>query len=99
MFSKIKAFLLGKPSGRPTAMLLFSGALVFVGIYVYFGVLGGSSTRYELFLAGAFTLSGAAESLPKERQRMAGVFRIAAMLIPLIIIAILVIAPEVVNPA
>jgi len=98
MSSKIKAFLLGEPSGWPAAVVMFSGALVFFGMYVYFGVFGDSSTIAELFLAGAFALSGTAESLPKERRRMAGVLRITAMLIPLIMIAILIIAPEMINP-
>jgi hypothetical protein len=98
MSSKIKAFLLGEPSGWPTAVVMFSGALTFLGMYVYFGVLGDSSTRYELFLAGAFALSGTAESLPKKRRRMAAVLRITAILIPLIMITILIIAPEMINP-
>jgi len=77
---------------------MFSGALAFLGIYVYFGLLGGSSTRSELFLAGAFALSGTAESLSKEKRRMAGVLRITAILIPLIMITVLVIASELIIP-
>jgi len=94
MSSKIKAFLLSEPSGWPNAVIMFSGALIFVGIYIYFGVLGDSSTIHELFLAGAFALSGIAESLPKEKRRMAGFLRTTAILIPLIMIMILIIAPE-----
>lgn len=67
-------------------------------MYVYFGVFGDSSTIHELFLAAAFALSGTAESLPKERRRTAGVLRVTAILIPLIMIAILAIAPEIINP-
>ena len=69
-----------------------------VGMYVYFGVFGNSYSIHELFLAGAFALSGLAESLPKEQQRTAGVLRVTAILVPLITIAILVIAPEIINP-
>lgn len=90
--------VLSEPSGWLTTAVIFSGALFFVGLYVYFGVFGDSSTIYELFLAGAFALSGTAESLPEERRRTAGVLRVSAILIPLIMIAPLVIAPEIINP-
>ena len=96
MSSKIKAFLLSEPSGWPIAVVMFSAAFIFIGMYIYFGVLGDSSTIHELFLAGAFASSGIAESLPKEKRRMAGFFRITAIFIPLIMITILLIAPEVI---
>lgn len=98
MPSKISDFLMSEPSGRPAAAVMFSGALLFVGMYVYFGVFGGSSTTYELFLAGSFALSGTAESLPKDRRRTAGVFRVTAILIPLSMITIIIIEPEIINP-
>ena len=98
MPSKVKGLIMGEPSGRSAAAVMFSGALMFVGIYVYFGVLGDSSNIYVLFLAGASALSGTAESLRKERRRTAGVLRVTAILVPLIMIAILVIAPEIINP-
>jgi hypothetical protein len=98
MSSTIKAFLVSEPSGRPAAVVLFSGALIFLGMYVYFGILGDSPTIFELFLAGAFALSGTAESLPKQNRRVAGALRFTAIVIPLIMILILAIAPEIINP-
>ena len=98
MPSKIKEIVLSEPSGWPTTAVMFSGALIFLGMYVYFGVFGDSPTVYELFLAGAFALSGTAESLPKARRRTAGVLRVTAILILLIMITILAIAPEIINP-
>jgi hypothetical protein len=97
MPSKISGFVMSEPSGRPAAAVMFSGALLFVGMYVYFGVFGDSSTTHELFLAGSFALSGIAESLPKDRRRTAGILRVTAILIPLSMIAIIVIAPEIIN--
>lgn len=98
MPSKVRDLVLSEPSGRPAAAVMFSGALVFVGLYVYFGVFGESSTNYELIVAGAFALSGTAESLPKERRRTAGVLRVTAILALLSMIAILAVAPEIINP-
>ena len=97
MSSKINEIVLSEPSGWPTTAVMFSGALIYVGLYIYFGVFGDSSTIDELFLAAAFALSGIAESLPKKRRRTAGVLRVSAILIPLIMIAILAIAPEIIN--
>lgn len=98
MHSRVKDFVLSEPSGRFNAAVMFSMALISLGIYVYFGVLGDSSTSYELFVAGSFALSGMAEFLPKERRRTAGVLRMTAILIALLMIAILVIDPGIIKP-
>lgn len=88
---------MSEPSGRPAAAVMFSGAFLFVGMYVYFGVFGDSSTTHEFFLSESFALSGTAESLPKDRRRTAGVLRVTSILIPLSMIAIIVVAPEIIN--
>lgn len=98
MPSRIGELLFGAPSGRLTALVMFSGSLVFLSTYVYFGVLGESASIYEVFLSVGFALSGIAESLPKDRRRAAGVLRIAAVLVVASLIAIIAVAPELVNP-
>ena len=98
MLSKVKGFVLSEPSGRPTAAVMFSGALIFLGLHIYFGIVGDTSSFYELIISGAFVLSGTAEFLPNERRQTAGVLRMAAILVLLIVITILIIAPEIINP-
>lgn len=98
MLSKIKAVLFRESSDLSHGILMFSGAIIFFGIYIYYGVLGDSSTISGLFLAGAFALFGTAEFLPKKRQRMAGWLRIVGLLIPLLTIATVIIAPEMIIP-
>lgn len=95
MPSGIEDFVLSEPSGQPAAAVMFSGALIFLALYVYFGVFGDSSSIYELFMVGALALSGTAESLPKGRRRTAGVLRVTAILVLLIMIGVLAIAPEI----
>lgn len=94
MPSKIEAVLFSEPSGRWSAVVMFAGALLFLSSYVYFGVLGDSSTVHELFFAIGLALSGIAESLPSERRRTAGGFRIAAMCVFVTLLGLLVFAPE-----
>jgi hypothetical protein len=94
MSSKIEAILFSEPSGRWNAAVMFAGSLIFLGIYVYFGILGDSSTVHELFFAVGLALSGIAESLPAEKRRTAGGFRIAAMLVFVTLLGLLAFAPE-----
>lgn len=72
---------------------MFSGSVVFSALYVYFGVLGDSISTSSVFLAIGFALSGIAESLPKDRRRMAGVFRVTAVLVLVSLIALVTLAP------
>jgi hypothetical protein len=94
MPSKIEDVLFSEPSGRWSATVMFAGSLLFLSSYVYFGVLGDSSTVHELFFAVGLALSGIAESLPAERRRTAGGFRIAAMLVFVTLLGLLAFAPE-----
>ena len=98
LVAPIRKFVFAEPSGWPKSVVQFSGALAFLGIYVYFGLLGDSETIYELVLGAGFALSGIAESLPNDRRRTAGLLRIAAVLLLTGLLAALVIAPELINP-
>ena len=96
--SGIRKFVFAEPSGRPKSIFMFSGSLVFLSIYVYFGVLGDSSSIDELFISVGFALSGIAESLRKDRRRIAGLLRITAVLVFISLLAALFSTPEIVNP-
>ena len=96
MASAIKRFVFSEPSGRLSAAIQFSGSLLMLSIYVYYGLLRGASTSYTLVLAVGFALSGIAESLPSERRRAAGGLRIAASLLLIGFIGLTVLAPEIV---
>lgn len=98
MLSTVTEFIFSKPAGRSNAVVMFSGAAVFAGSYVYFSWVGYSPLFYGLVIAGSLMLVGIAESLPKERGRAAGVLRTTALLALLLMIAILVVAPEIINP-
>lgn len=94
MPSRIGELVFSEPSGRLDALVMFSGSLVFLGLYVYSGILGGSSSIYEVFLSVGFAVSGIAESLPKDRRRTAGIFRVTAILVLTSQVIAAVFAPE-----
>ena len=73
---------------------MFSASLVFLSIYVYYDILRGSSSAYALVIAGAFALSGIAESLPEERRQAAGGVRMTVILLLLGLIALTMVIPE-----
>ena len=93
MRSMVREVLFSEPSGRPLALIQFSAALLFLGIYGY-GVARGSGGPWVLFLAASSVLSGTAESLPSDRRRLAGGLRTAAILICVAMLALLNIAPD-----
>ncbi|SEH54144.1 MULTISPECIES: hypothetical protein [Halobacteriales] len=87
MPSTVSDVVFSEPSGRLNAAVMFSGALAFAGLYVYSRMTGtGSVFSWHLIMLVGFVLSGIAESLPADRQRAAGVFRIAAILLLLTIL-------------
>ncbi|WP_336024693.1 hypothetical protein [Halobellus salinisoli] len=94
MPSKIRDVLFSEPSGRRTAAVMFAGSLAFVALYAYNWIVGESVFVGGLFLLVGSGVSGIAESLPKDRRRAAGVFRIVAILVLLSLIAIVVFAPQ-----
>jgi hypothetical protein len=97
MPSRISEVVFGEPSGRRHAAVMFSGALVLSGLYAYAGLVGeSSSARWLLVMVGSSVLSGIAESLPAERRRAAGAFRIAAILLPACLLVAIALAPGVV---
>lgn len=95
MRSTIRNILFTEPSGRPLALVQFSAAVIFFGIYGY-GVARGSGGLWVLFLAVANVFSGTAESLPSERRRVAGWLRVVAILVCVAMLALLNVAPDVI---
>jgi hypothetical protein len=99
MPSYIEAVLFSEPSGRYHAFMMFAGALIFSSLYAYSTIDGSSATSdWLLFMIAGFVLSGIAESLPKNRRRVAGVLRLTAMGVVASLIALVIVAPEVINP-
>lgn len=88
--------LFHEPSGLPTALALFAGSLLLLSIYVYYWSLGASPSVTAPAIAVGFALSGVAESLPKRRRRIAGVFRVASLTLLLGLLTMTTFAPEVV---
>jgi hypothetical protein len=81
MLSVLGDIVFSEPSGRAFAAVQFTGSLVFAGIYLYSWVRGGvDADGWLLLMLTGFALSGIAESLPRERRRIAGGFRIGAIL-------------------
>ena len=99
MLSRLSAFVFSEPSGRRIALLQLVGSLVFVSIYVYYGVLGGNTALSSLAIGVGFAVSALAESLPADRRRAAGGLRLTASLILVGLLALTAVTPEfVVGP-
>jgi hypothetical protein len=96
MPSRVSDVVFSEPSGRRHAFVMFAGALVLAGLYVYYGVLGESTSIGGLFLLVGCVLSGIAESLPTDRRRTAGVLRVTAILVLGGLLATVAFAPELV---
>ncbi|WP_135364383.1 hypothetical protein [Halosimplex halophilum] len=94
MPSRVEEVVFSEPPGRVHALVMFSGALAMLSIYVYYDLLLGGSSASSLVMAVGFALSGVAEGLPAERRRLAGGLRIAAILWLTGLLALLVLAPE-----
>jgi hypothetical protein len=99
MSSVVSDLLFSEPSGRRHALVAFSGALAFLSLYVHYGLLGEADSVGVLFLLFGCVLSGIAESLPTDRRRLAGVFRVAAVLVLVCLLVALGVAPEFVLEA
>jgi len=96
MPSTVSDVLFSEPSGCVNALVMFSGALVFAGLFVYSGIAGaGSVFSWHLIMFVGCVLSGIAESLPTDRHRAAGVFRISAMLLLIGLLVTLIFYPEI----
>lgn len=94
MPSTVSDVLFSEPSGRRHALVMFAGALLFLGLYAYYGLFGEAASAGGLFLMLGCVLSGIAESLPTDRRRTAGLCRVAAILVLLSLLATLAFAPE-----
>lgn len=94
MPSTVRDVLFSEPSGRRAAIVMFAGALALSSIYGYYWMRGRSSSTAGLFLLVGATLSGIAESLPKDRRRTAGLLRLTAILVLVGLIATVIVAPE-----
>ena len=81
MLSKIKEVVFTEPSGRQSAFGMFACSLAMGSIYIYFGVIHDGPSISSLIMAVGFALTGCAESLPKQRQQMAGGLRLVAILL------------------
>ena len=96
MPSKIEGVVFSEPSGRLNAFVMFAGSLAMLSIYAYFDIIHDGSSISSLIMAVGFALSGFAESLPAERQRMAGGLRLTAILLLFGLISLAIFAPEVI---
>jgi hypothetical protein len=92
----VHGFVFNEPSGAPITIILFCGALLFSGVYIYSGWSGNLSSIYELLLAASFAIAGIAESLPKDRLGTIALLRVIAILCPLTVLAISLTNPEVI---
>ncbi|WP_128905773.1 hypothetical protein [Halorubrum amylolyticum] len=94
MPSLLARSLFSEPSGRTHAVVMFLGSLCFVGLYVYAGVLGDSSSSgWLVAMAVGTALSGVAESLPGDRRRAAGTLRVTAILLLMGLLVAIVLSP------
>jgi len=82
MPSNVKDAIFSEPSGgRINAVIMFAGSLIFLGMYVWYGLRRTGS------------LMGVVHSLPAAQRRIAGVLRVAAILVFIGLIIILIFAP------
>ena len=87
MVPYISEVLFNEPQGRPLALLHFAMSLTFLCIFSYAWSVGNAGeTRWLLFLVVGTALSGIAESLPENRRQATGVFRLAGILVLLILV-------------
>jgi len=94
MPSRISEIVFSEPSGRLHSIVMFASALVFLGLYGY--THADTSAWWLLVMAAGNVLSGVAESLPADRRRAAGAFRIAAVSVLLCLLIAMVVEPELV---
>lgn len=82
----INTHVFSEPSGRRYGLVQFCLAFSMLSLYVfsYVVVENSAASRWTLFIVVGSALCGIAESLPKERRRIAGVLRIAAILVLLV---------------
>ena len=92
MPSRINEIVFSEPSGRLHSIVMFVSAAFFLGFYAY--THADTSAWWLLVMAAGNVLSGIAESLPGDRRRAAGAFRIAAVSVLLCLLLAMVAAPE-----
>ena len=94
MPSLIDETVFGGPSRR-LGLVFLCGALLLIGQQGYYVILKGTTPFYAgLFLTVGMGLSGIAESLPKSRRRAAGVLRLTAITVLVILLVIGFVTPE-----
>jgi hypothetical protein len=97
MPSVVTEVVFSEPSGRPQSLVQFTGAVVFLGLFAYAWSVGNAaSSLWLLGMVVGTTLSGTAEALPKRHRRVAGVLRLAAILVIITVLAATVFVPELV---
>ncbi len=97
MPSDVKDAIFSEPSGgRINAVIMFIGSLIFLGMYVWYGLRRTGSLNAMLIFAVGFALMGIVHSLPAAQRRIAGVLKIAAILVFIGLIILLIFAPSLV---
>ncbi|GCF13130.1 hypothetical protein Harman_10650 [Haloarcula mannanilytica] len=97
MPSLVSEVVFSEPSGRPQTLVQFSSALFFLGLYAYAWSVGNAtSSLWLLGMVVGTALSGTAEALPKQHRWVAGVLRLAAILVIVTVLAATVFVPELV---
>jgi hypothetical protein len=84
-----------EPKGRRTGLVYLSLSFLSLLGWAYYGLLHGGP-HMLLALGVSFAFTGAAESLPTDRQRLAGVLRLVAVGILACFLLLVVAVPEVV---
>jgi len=86
-----------EPRGGILALVWIAGALLLIGQYGYYVILGNSTIgNFIFFMCAGFGLLGIAESLPNHRRRAAGILRLASIFVFSSLLAILIFDPGVV---
>lgn len=85
--------LFREPDGRRKGLLFSLFSVVSILGWVYFGILL-DGPHIMLFLGIGFAFSGVAESLPRNRRRVAAVLRILGLGILVVLIVLLTVVPE-----
>ncbi|WP_440767578.1 hypothetical protein [Natronorubrum sp. DTA7] len=80
MLNTIKKVLFRKPDGRERGLALLSLAVVLIGYYIYQVRVHSFYIQPALIIGIAFAIFALSESLPEDKQKLAGVIRIVVIL-------------------
>ncbi|WP_414836723.1 hypothetical protein [Candidatus Nanohalococcus occultus] len=77
------------PRRSKVGLVYFGGAAVFLSMYLFM-----DDSLFTLSMFSGFLLTGAAEFLPEERNVLAGVLRIMAITVYIVVLALTFLRPE-----